>query len=459
MKLTKYYGFQLSEKIQNLELTSEIVLEAYLNNIKKLNPILNAIISLKNSHFLLENCKKIDDIRKKGKKLNPLTGLPIAVKDLEETKDILTTYGSQIYSNYQPTKDSPMVDNLRKSGLVIIGKTNTPEFGVGGQTFNKVFGTTCNPFDLKKTAGGSSGGAAAAVQSNLIPFADGSDMMGSLRTPSSFCETYSLRPTPGLIPSNSTMPFKMPKISSNGVIARHPKDLALLLDACVGNKSNFTDLIKNQCLLKNITACIPINYLENILVDTKVLKQFYKYLKVLKDIGIKIKEINFDFEPNLFWESWIDLRSKILSLNLKKEYKENAHLLKDTIIWEIERGKKLIDEHIKVAKKKRLFLSNKINNILSIYNFLILPSAQVFPFDKKDEFPNIINGIKTKTYHQWLEITILPSLIGLPVISIPNNTGNSKTALATQIIGAKNTEIKLLQITLEIFNSIKNENK
>ena len=454
MKLTKYYGFQLSEKIQNLELTSEMVLETYLKNIKKINPSLNAIVSLKNSHHLLENCKKIDDIRKKGKKLKPLAGLPIAVKDLEETKDILTTYGSQIYSNYQPSKDSPMVDNLRNSGLVIIGKTNTPEFGVGGQTFNKVFGTTSNPFNLKKTAGGSSGGAAAAVQSNLIPFADGSDMMGSLRTPSSFCKTYSLRPTPGLIPSNSTISNKTPKISSNGVIARHPIDLALLLDACVGNKSNFTDLIKSKCLLKDISACIPINYLENILLDTKVLRQFYEYIEFLKDIGIKIKEINFDFEPNLFWESWIDLRSKIISLNLKKEYKENSHLLKDTIIWEIERGKKLKDEHIKIAKKKRLFLKEKINKILSIYKFLILPSSQVFPFDKKDEFPKSINGIKTKTYHQWLEVTILPSLIGLPVISIPNNKGNSKSVLATQIIGAKNTEKELLELALELFNSM-----
>ena len=453
MKLTKYYGFQLSEKIQNLELTSEIVLETYLKNIKKINPSLNAIVSLKNSHHLLENCKKIDDIRKKGKKLKPLTGLPIAVKDLEETKDILTTYGSQIYSNYQPSKDSPMVDNLRNSGLVIIGKTNTPEFGVGGQTFNKVFGTTSNPFDLKKTAGGSSGGAAAAVQSNLIPFADGSDMMGSLRTPSSFCKTYSLRPTPGLIPSNSTISHKTPKISSNGVIARHPIDLALLLDACIGNKSNFTDLIKSKCLLEEISACIPINYLENILLDTKVLKQFYEYIEFLKDIGIKIKEINFDFKPNLFWESWIDLRSKILSLNLK-EYKENSHLLKDTIIWEIERGKKLKDENIKIAKEKRLFLKEKINEILSIYKFLILPSSQVFPFDKKDEFPKSINGTKTKTYHQWLEITILPSLIGLPVISIPNNKSNSKSVLATQIIGAKNTEKELLELALEIFNSM-----
>ena len=137
-----------------------------------------------------------------------------------------------------------------------------------------------------------------------------------------------------------------------------------------------------------------------------------------------------------------------------KEYKENSHLLKDTIIWEIERGKKLKDENIKIAKEKRLFLKEKINEILSIYKFLILPSSQVFPFDKKDEFPKSINGTKTKTYHQWLEITILPSLIGLPVISIPNNKSNSKSVLATQIIGAKNTEKELLELALEIFNSM-----
>ena len=150
MKLTKYYGFQLSEKIQNLELTSEVILETYLEKIKKFNPKINAIVSMKNRNVLLENCKKIDKLRKKGEKLKPLSGLPIAIKDLEDTKDIPTTYGSQIYSNYQPKNDSPMVANLRESGLLIIGKTNTPEFGVGGQTFNKVFGTTSNPFNSKK---------------------------------------------------------------------------------------------------------------------------------------------------------------------------------------------------------------------------------------------------------------------------------------------------------------------
>ena len=457
MKLTKYYGFQLSEKIQNLELTSEVVLETYLEKIKKFNPKINAIVSMKNKNVLLEKCKKIDKLRKKGWKLKPLSGLPIAIKDLEDTKDIPTTYGSKIYSNYQPKNDSPMVANLRESGLLIIGKTNTPEFGVGGQTFNKVFGTTSNPFNSKKTAGGSSGGAAAAVQSKLIPFADGSDMMGSLRTPSSFCETYSIRPTPGLIPSHSTISLKMPKISTNGVISRHPIDLALILDACTGNKTNFTDLIRNKYSLKDITVCIPVNYLENILFENKILKQFYEYIGFLKNLGIKIKRINFDFEPFLFWESWIDLRSKILSLNLQKEYKENARFLKDTIIWEIERGKKLKNENIKIAKKKRLFLTKKITDLLNTYNFLIIPSAQVFPFNKEDEFPKIINGIKTKTYHQWLEITILPSLIGLPVISIPNNTTKkSKSALATQIIGAKNKDKNLLQLALRIFNATKN---
>ncbi len=453
MEITEYYAFKLSKKIEILELTSEEILETYYDKIEKINPKINAIVSLKDKMLLLENCKKIDSLRKKGKKLPPLAGLPIAIKDLEETKDIPTSYGSQIYSNFQPENDSPMVSNLRRSGLIIIGKTNTPEFGVGGQTFNKVFGTTSNPLDLTKTSGGSSGGAAAAVKSKLIPFADGSDMMGSLRTPASFCETYSIRPTPGLITSNSILSDKLPKISTNGVIARHPKDLALLLDACIGKKSNLQEIIGHRYLLKNVKACVPINYLDSILVDKKVKKQFYQYIEFLLKLGISIKKINFNFELNLIWDSWIDLRSKIISLNLKKEYDNNADLLKDTIIWEIERGKNLTDEDIKVAKKKRLFLAKKINKILNVYNFFILPSAQIFPFSKRDAFPKMINGQETKTYHQWLEITILPSLIGLPVISIPQNTGNIKTALATQVIGPKNSETRLLQLALQIFNA------
>ena len=207
----------LINKLENNNLTIHEIIKTFYDKIDEKNDEINAIISKLPYHDLDTQLNLSEKRRMQKKRLSPLDGLPIAIKDLEETQGILTTSGSKVFQNNIPKIDSEMVHNLKKSGCIIIGKTNVPEFGIGSQTYNAIFGSTKNPFDTKLTSGGSSGGAAAAVSAGMIPFADGSDMMGSLRNPASFCSVFGYRPTPGLVPSKVTSKI-FPKLSTLGPI-------------------------------------------------------------------------------------------------------------------------------------------------------------------------------------------------------------------------------------------------
>ena len=453
MDLRNEFGFTLSKKLQKLEISSEKILNHYLDKIEQINPTVNAIVSLEKRKKLITISRKIDQLRATGKPLHPFAGLPIAIKDLEDTKGILSTQGSKLYSNYIPKTDSPMVTNIRKAGLIIIGKTNTPEFGIGGQTFNSIFGTTVNPLDTNKTSGGSSGGAAAAVQSRLLPFADGSDMMGSLRTPCSFCNTYGYRPTPGLIPFKPSHKEKLPQISTNGAIARHPIDLSILIEIFSGKPMGAllgTNDEANSVSKKVIG--IPSDYLKNIKFENGIIKVFNNFIDKLKDLGFTIVELDLKIDQNILWKCWTVLRSKIISLNFTEEYEKSKEILKNTLVWEIEEGNKISDQQLELAKITRSNITRRINNVFSKVDFLLLPSAQVFPFSKDKEYPQMIENQTMDTYHRWLEINILASLLGLPVVSVPGNELEVNLPLGIQFIAKSHDDSELLQTVLQIYN-------
>ncbi len=223
---------ELASAVRAGELSAVELTEAFLARIGAVDPLLNAIPTLVPERALVE-AAAADRRARQGLPLGPLHGLPIAVKDLMDTAGIRTTYGSPLYADHVPTADSLLVERLRAAGAIVIGKTNTPEFGAGSQTFNPVFGPTRNPHDLTRTAGGSSGGAAAAVAAGLLPFADGSDLGGSVRNPASFCNVVGLRPSPGRIPSGRPGNAWDP-LSLLGPIARDVRDAGLLLAALAG---------------------------------------------------------------------------------------------------------------------------------------------------------------------------------------------------------------------------------
>ena len=432
----------LINKLENNDLTIHEIIKIFYNKIDEKNDEINAIISKLRYNDLDTQLNLSEKRRTKNKRLSPIDGLPIAVKDLEETQGILTTSGSKIFQNNIPKIDSPMVQNLKKSGCIIIGKTNVPEFGVGSQTYNMIFGSTRNPFDTKLTSGGSSGGAAAAVSAGMIPFADGSDMMGSLRNPASFCSVFGYRPTPGLIPSKVTSKI-FPKLSTLGPIAKTTKCLAYLLDAQVGNffikknKNNlFSELIDNLPK-KQIKIAWLGNFNGSYLYENEIKEICENFLKKLESHQFKIEDLPLKFNSQIIWESWINLRSLSLKNDLYEIFrdKNKVNFLKPEIIWEIERALTLSNANYEQAIYKRTKWKKYTDLLFERFDFLALPSTQVFPFLEKVKYPTEINGKNLDTYHRWMEVVVPASLIGLPTISIPCGFNTKGLPIGIQIIG------------------------
>ena len=432
----------LINKLENNDLTIHEIIKIFYNKIYEKNDEINAIISKLRYNDLDTQLNLSEKRRKKNKRLSPLDGLPIAVKDLEETQGILTTSGSKIFQNNIPKIDSPMVQNLKKSGCIIIGKTNVPEFGVGSQTYNMIFGSTRNPFDTKLTSGGSSGGAAAAVSAGMIPFADGSDMMGSLRNPASFCSVFGYRPTPGLIPSKVTSKI-FPKLSTLGPIGKTTKCLAYLLDAQVGNffikKNNnnlFSEVIENFPK-KQIKIAWLGNFSGTYLYENEIKDLCEIFLKNLENQQFKIEDLSPKFNSQIIWESWVNLRS----LSLKNDFyeifrdKNKVDFLKPEIMWEIERALSLSYLNYEEAIYKRTEWKKYTDLLFESFDFLALPSTQVFPFSAQLKYPSEINGKKLDTYHRWMEVVVPASLIGLPTISIPCGFSTKGLPIGIQLIG------------------------
>lgn len=441
----------LINKLENNNLTIHEIMKIFYNKIDEKNDALNAIISKIPYHDLDTQLNLSEKRRMGNKRLSPLDGLPIAIKDLEETQGILTTSGSKVFQNNIPKIDSQMVHNLKKSGCIIIGKTNVPEFGIGSQTYNTIFGSTKNPFDTKLTSGGSSGGAAAAVSAGMIPFADGSDMMGSLRNPASFCSVFGYRPTPGLIPSKVTSKI-FPKLSTLGPIAKTTKCLAYLLDAQVGNffikknKNNlFSELIDNLPK-KQIKIAWLGNFNGSYLYENEIKEICENFLKKLESHQFKIEDLPLKFNSQIIWESWINLRSLSLKNDLYEIFrdKNKVNFLKPEIIWEIERALTISNANYEQAIYKRNKWKKYTDLLFERFDFLALPSTQVFPFLEKVKYPIEINGKNLDTYHRWMEVVVPASLIGLPTISIPCGFNTKGLPIGIQIIGKYANDIEVL---------------
>ena len=450
----------LINKLENNNLTIHEIIKTFYDKIDEKNDEINAIISKLPYHDLDTQLNLSEKRRMQKKRLSPLDGLPIAIKDLEETQGILTTSGSKVFQNNIPKIDSEMVHNLKKSGCIIIGKTNVPELGIGSQTYNAIFGSTKNPFDTKLTSGGSSGGAAAAVSAGMIPFADGSDMMGSLRNPASFCSVFGYRPTPGLVPSKVTSKI-FPKLSTLGPIGKTTKCLAYLLDAQVGNffknknKNNLFSEIVDNLPKKQIKIAWLGNFNGDYLYEKEIKEICENFLKKLENHQFKIEDLFIKFNSQIIWESWINLRS----LSLKNDFyeifknKKKVSFLKPEIIWEIERALSLSDLNYEEAIYKRIEWKKYTDLLFKRFDFLALPSTQVFPFLAQVKYPSEIDGKKLDTYHRWMEVVIPASLIGLPTISIPCGFNNKGLPVGIQIIGKHGNDNEVLRTSNLIENS------
>tara|TARA_Y100000996_G_scaffold342484_1_gene280005 strand:- start:3648 stop:5066 length:1419 start_codon:yes stop_codon:yes gene_type:complete len=447
------------------------VVKFYLDRIQAYNPSLNAIVSKKNDDEIIKQAEKydLDSLKKK-----PLAGLPFASKDLLDVNGFPTTYGFPGYKNYYPNKNSLIVDRLIDAGAIIIGKTNTAELGIGGHTTNRLFGETSNAYNFSKSSGGSSGGAGAAVAANLLPFADGTDMMGSCRTPSAFANIYGFRPTPGLIPDYRTNPNKdnLPILSTPGCLARTPNDLSIILDVVSGKhksdphsfslKQKFEETTIKDEDFSNIKIGWLSNMDNNYKFEQGILEICEERLKSLEKYKIKIENLLSKINPNYLWESWCILRSKSIYEDVVSMKLEDINEMTTQAIWEYNKGIELNDINIKSALKLREGCKDEANKIFQNYDFLALPSQQVFPFDKNIQYPNHINNEKLDTYHRWIEVHILSSLLHLPTINIPIGFNKDGLPIGMQIIGKKYEDLKVLAFAKkyeEIFEQSKTKPK
>ena len=443
---------EIIKLIQTKQISVKEVVEFYLARIEKYNPKLNAIVLLKETEKILEEAKKKDNQQNKNKSL---FGLPLAVKDLSDVVGIQTTYGFKGYKDYFPKKNSFFVDKLIENGAIIIGKTNTAELGVGGHTINRLFGPTSNVYDLSKSSGGSSGGASSAVAAQLIPFADGTDQMGSCRNPAAYSNIYGFRPTPGVIASaRSDNQKNIPILTTPGFLSRTPDDMTIILDSVTGKhildpyslelKSNFQNFEIKDSEIKNIKIGWLSDINGNYKFENEILEICEKKLSELNKQNIKIDFLKSDINTDELWDSWLTFRSRSIFMDIGSMSIKDINEMTFQAIWEYNRGKDIIDNDIDIALEKRNKSINYINQIFKDYDFLALPSAQVFPFKKELNYPEKINDFNLDTYHRWIEVFILSSLLELPTITVPVGFNKNKLPMGMQIIGKKNDDLKVL---------------
>ena len=424
------------------------VLEAHLERVRRVNPAVNAIVSL-DEERALARARELDEDT--GGKPGVLHGLPIAIKDLERTRGLRTTFGASAYRDHVPEQDALFVERLRRAGAVILGKTNTPEFGAGSQTFNRVFGRTRNPYDLSKTCGGSSGGAAVAVSCGMLPFADGSDLGGSLRNPPSFCNVVGLRPSPGRVPRG---PGVDPWESLNvlGPIARTAEDAALLLSVMAGpDPRDPTSVPQDPARFREPLGRdfrgVRIAYspdLGSFPVARDVAAVVEGAVARLSELGCEVEQAHPDFGGAT--ESFQALRALGFAVAHERDLELHRDELKDTVVWNIEKGLALTGREIARARRLRAAVYERVRAFLERYEYLVLPVTQVAPFDIAQEWVESIDGVAMETYIDWMKSCFFVSLTAHPAISVPAGFTPDGLPVGLQIVGRYREEASVLRL-------------
>lgn len=441
----------LSASLEQGEISAHELMEATLARIAAVNPQVNAIVSLRDGDDLLAEARAADAAPRKGW----LHGIPIAIKDLADAKGLPTSKGSPLYKGVIAQQDELMVQRLRAAGALIIGKTNTPEFGLGSHTFNPVHGATCNPYNLDRSSGGSSGGAAAALAARMLTVADGSDMMGSLRNPAGWNNVYGMRPTWGTVPDDPEGDVFLHQLSTSGPMARCPVDLAALLDTMTGaDPAQPLSSSPEATLPMLATQLAPqrIGYMGNwdgaFPYEKGIAELSAAALQQMAKLGHQVTEIPAPFDADLMWDSWITLRSFSVAGGNHALYAdpEKRALLKPAAIWEIERGLDMMATQVNHASMVRSDWLRAVNRLFEQVDVLVLPSAQCWPFDVNMVHPTEIAGVSMDTYHRWMQVVIPAGLIGLPVVNIPAGFGDNGLPGGLQLIGRHGSDGQLLQL-------------
>ncbi|GAC1302679.1 MAG: amidase [Steroidobacteraceae bacterium] len=446
----------LADAIRARRVSCVEVMSAYLHHIEKLNPRVNAIVALQDRAALLAQSEERDRQVARGEWMGPLHGFPLAVKDLMPVKGIRMTMGSPIFKDFVPDADGIMVERLRKAGAIFIGKTNTPEFGLGSHTYNPVYGPTRNAYDQSRSAGGSSGGAAVSLALRMLPVADGSDFGGSLRNPAGWNNVFGFRTSMGLVPANAHDGWS-PSMSVVGPMARNVPDLAMLL--CVqagyddreplsmlGDGSAFERRLESK--LKGKRIAWSGDFRGYLPFDPGVLEVCRSALKVFESMGCSVAEDQPDYSIDAVWRAWLKLRAWQSGGSLLAHYNDplKRALLKPEAIFEVESGLKLTAFDISDASAVRSAWYQAVRRFFQKYDYFLVPTAQLFPFDVNLHWPQEIAGKKMSTYHEWMQ-TVLPiTMSGCPALAVPAGFSQGGLPIGLQIVGPIHAEAACLQL-------------
>ena len=446
----------LADLIAVGEVSCAEVASAYLDHIERTNPSYNAIVSLRARGDVLADARDKDDLLSRGIRQGWLHGFPLAIKDLAPTKGLRTTFGSPLHRDWVPNRDAQFVKHMRQSGAILIGKTNTAEFGLGSQTFNPVFGTTLNAYDLSRTSGGSSGGAAVALATRMLPVADGSDNAGSIRNPAAYNNVFALRPTQGSMPPEGR-DLHLPSLSTIGPMARTVEDLALLLAVQAGEEAVAPPSVRQSagCFRERLrrdvrTARIGwLGDLDGYLpFEAGVIDLCEQALASFAEIGCHIEPARFEYPLDQLWADWIILRAWLTGGPLVARHADPAKrmLMKEEARFEVDQALRLSAIDVFDASGRRSGWCRAMEALFERHDFLLLPTAQCFPFDAKVRWPKEIGSRRMDTYHRWMEVVIYATLAGCPALNVPAGFSADGLPMGLQILAKPGRDWACLQL-------------
>jgi amidase len=456
--ITDLPAHALSDLIRKRELSCRELMAATLARIEDLNPIHNAIVSLRDGDELLAEADTRDlQLAHGAAPLGWLHGIPQAIKDAAPTAGLTTTFGSPLLRDHVPAEDGLMAARMKAAGCIVIGKTNTPEFGLGSHTFNEVFGVTRNAYDPSRSAGGSSGGAAVALATRMLAVADGSDFMGSLRNPAGWNNVFGLRPSQGRVPLWPAADVWVSQLGTEGPMGRTVRDVAVLLETQAGHDprvplslpggERFADAL-DPIDARRVRVGWLGDLGGHLATEDGVLDCCGQALARLQSMGCVVDAVAPRFAPAAVWQAWLVWRRWLVAARIAPHLAKasNRAFIKPEALWEHDQAGGLSGEQTMAASQQRSAFHRQMLEHFEHADVLALPSAQVWPFDATQRWPTHIAGREMDTYHRWMEATLYATFAGLPCISVPAGFSAGGLPMGLQLIGKPRGERALLQL-------------
>lgn len=451
--ITNRSASDLRGLIARREVSVREVVAASLARVNEFNETINAVVTL--NPAIEDEARALDERLARGDDPGPLCGLPVGIKDVTPVRDLRTTYGSPLYANHIPTDDALVVARLRAAGALILGKTNCPEFAAGGNTFNEVFGRTCNPWDPTKSAGGSTGGGAAALVTGMVALAEGTDLGGSLRIPASFCGVVGLRPSVGLVPTHPT-DWVWDTLQVTGPMARTAEDVALMLQSIAGPSecSPLAQAVTGRDFVAAVRAGarrgLRIAYCADpagIGIDAGIERVCRDAAFSLEDTGAHVEEIALDLSRAR--EAFLALRGLWFVTQMTPRL-EHTSRFGVNVANNVRAGLEITTRDLGNAEQERGRIWHRFRELFTQFDHLITPCMAVPPFPVEENFPTTIAGRRMENYVDWIAPTFVLSLTALPIAAVPAGADASGLPVGLQVVGRPHSEEGVLALAHDI---------